>query len=295
MISYALSTSAITTTYLSQASVEALRKSKIKNLEISLHPFVENVEEAVISQTLTRQLLREGTIRPASVHLPFFSSTQIWDPSALDNELRKDVSMRFAKLIRDCSDFMAPLATLHASHEPPIEEHKKRIDQTCRTIEELVPLAEELNFSINVEYLPRTCLGNSVEELQTIVKRFDPKHVGICFDVNHIMDHHRELPDMITELAPRIRSFHISDYDGVDELHWIPGQGINDWSEIMRRIKAIDHDVLLILETVFQLHGDKKRDSDPIFAIRQNENACWYLENCDRIIAEQNDFVVPGN
>ena len=74
MISYALSTSAVTKTYLTHASAEALRKSKIKNLEISLHPFVENVDEAVLSQKLTRQLLREGAIRPASVHLPFFSS-----------------------------------------------------------------------------------------------------------------------------------------------------------------------------------------------------------------------------
>ncbi|MBR2439603.1 MAG: sugar phosphate isomerase/epimerase [Lentisphaeria bacterium] len=295
MISYALSDSAAFSPYMTPALADAFRNSKFQNVEVTMLPFVEESEDALQSRSLTRQLLKEGAIRSASVHLPFFGGGQLWDPSLLDEDQRKGVTARIARLIRDNADIMAPMATLHASHEPPMEEHPARIDQVCRSIEELVPLAEEFNFSINVEYLPRTCIGNCVVELQKIVSRFDSKHVGICFDVNHIMDRYRELPDMITELAPRIRSFHISDYDGEDELHWIPGQGINDWCEVMRRIKAIDHDVLLILETTYQLAGRPNRKADPVFAIRQNENACWFLENCDTIIAAQNQFKIPGN
>ena len=41
---------------------------------------------------------------------------------------------------------------------------------------------------INVEYLPRECVGNSEAELLQIISNFDPGQVGICMDVNHIMD-----------------------------------------------------------------------------------------------------------
>jgi sugar phosphate isomerase/epimerase len=187
------------------------------------------------------------------------------------------------------------MATLHASIGGiPMSEHPQRIGQVCKTIEEMLPTAKELGFVINVEFLPRTCLGNCVEELQQIVSRFDADQVGICLDVNHIMDRYRELPAMIDTLAPRIRAFHLSDYDGVDETHWIPGQGIHDWPEIMRHIRAIDHDVVLILETTWQL-SHAKRVIDPIFALRQNERACWFLENCDRLVPEIEKFQIPGN
>ncbi|MBE6406954.1 MAG: sugar phosphate isomerase/epimerase [Lentisphaerae bacterium] len=296
MISYAVSDSVASSPYVTPALAEAFRKSKFRNLEISFLACVEENEEARLACSLMRSLLKEGKIRSASVHLPFFGGGKVWDPSVLDEEQRKEIMGRFAKLIRDNADMMAPNVTLHASHEPPMEEHPQRIDQVCRSIEDLLPVAEEMNFSINVEYLPRTCIGNSVKELQTITSRFDAEHVGICFDVNHTMDRYKEIPDMITELAPRIRTFHISDYDGIDELHWMPGQGINDWQAIMQRIKAIEHDVLLILETTFQLAGrPPHRKADPFFAVRQNENVCWFLENCDTIIPQQNSFSIPGN
>lgn len=295
MISYALSDSAAFSPYMTPALAEVLRKSKFQNIEVTMLPFVEESEEAIQSRALTRQLLKEGAIRSASVHLPFYGGGKVWDPSVLDEDQRKEIVGRFNRLMRENADVMAPMVTLHASHEPPMEEHPRRIDQVCRSIEEMIPVAEELNFSINVEFLPRTCIGNSVEELKTITSRFDAKHVGICFDVNHIMNRYRELPDMITEVAPRIRSFHISDYDGVDELHWMPGQGIIDWCEVMRRIKAIDHDVLLILETTFQLYGRPNRKVEPDFAIRQNENVCWFLEHCGTITPAQKEFRIPGN
>lgn len=210
--------------------------------------------------------------------------------------MRKDVSARFSQLILNNLDLMAPEATIHASHEPPLEEHPQHIDQFCKTVEEMIPALEAANMSLNVEFLPRTCVGHNVEELEIITRRFDAKHVNINFDVNHIMAAHKDLPAMIQRLAPRIHAFHISDYDGIDELHWHPGQGLIDWPAVMKAIKAIDHDLLLILETTFQLGGrPPHRIADPCFALKQLENDCYFLENCDRIVAEQNAFQVPGN
>ena len=62
----------------------------------------------------------------------------------------------------------------------------------------------------------------------------------------------------------------------------------------MRRIRTIDHNVLLILATTWQLRH-AKREINPLFALRQNERACWFLENCDKLMPEIEKFRIPGN
>ncbi|MBQ9338017.1 MAG: sugar phosphate isomerase/epimerase [Lentisphaeria bacterium] len=295
MITYALTAPSPFGKYISESVAAAMRKSKFRNFELTFSQYIKDDEQSRTAARLTRQLIDEGIIHPVSVHLPFTGGGISWDPSTLDEDLRKDVSARQIRMIRDHVDQMAPMVTIHASGEGiPMSEHPQRIGQMCKTIEEMLPIAGELGFVINVEFLPRTCLGNCVEELRQIVSNFDPNQVGVCLDVNHIMNRYRELPAMIDTLAPRIRSFHISDYDGVDETHWLPGQGIHDWPELMRHIRAIDHDVLLILETTCQL-THSRREIDSIFALRQNERACWFLENCDRLMPEIEQFRIPGN
>ena len=292
MISYALS-ACVFGNYVTPRTAAALRQSKIRNYEPYFGTCITDDEPSRVSFELTRQLIREGVFRSASVHLPF-SGAVSWDPSHLDEEERKAVSARFVKLIRDNAELMGPMVTLHASSEPPLEEHPQRIGQVCKTIEEMLPVARELGFVINVEFLPRTCVGNCAEELQQIVSHFDADQVGICLDVNHIMSRYRELPQIIDQLASRIRSFHICDYDGIDETHWLPGQGIHNWPELMKHIRAIDHDILLILETTWQLKR-ANRQVDPIFSLRQNERAIWFMENCEKLVPEIEAFRIPGN
>jgi sugar phosphate isomerase/epimerase len=291
MITYALSTCAYGN-YVNPETAGALRQTQFRNYEPYFGIFTTDNERSRESRELTRQLIREGVFRSASVHLPF-SGAKSWDPSHLDEEERKAVSARLVNVIRDNAELMGPMVTLHASDDTPLEEHPKRIGQVCRTIEEMLPAARELGFVINVEFLPRTCVGNCAEELQQIVSHFDADQVGICLDVNHIMGRCRELPQMIDLLAPRIRSFHISDYDGIDETHWLPGQGVHDWPELMKHIRAIDHDVLLILETIWQLKYPY-REVSPYFSLRQNERAVWFLENCERLVPEIEAFRIPG-
>lgn len=293
MISYALSTGAFGL-YVTEAVASAIRKSKFRNYETHIVLCANEDEESRSSVQRTRDLIKEGVLRTASVHLPY-NGDLYWDPSVADETVRRDVSARLIRLIRENADLMAPMVTLHASYGGiPQEEHPHRLDQTCKTIEELIPTARDLGFVINVEYLPRQCLGNSEAELQQFLTRFDAEDVGICLDVNHIMDKYIELPGMIDRLASRIRSFHICDYDGVDETHWMPGQGIHDWRELMKHIRMIDHDILLILETGYQLKLPN-RPVDPQFAFRQNERAVWFLENCENLVPQIENFRMPGN
>ena len=291
MISYALSTCAFGGV-IDEMTADALRKGKFRQFEL-LFPTAPDGE--VFSKFLqeARKLVNEGVMTFSSSHMPFQNGNN-WDVSCTDEYVRKYIVANHIDLLRKNADIIGRNVTVHASGEPPLDEHPLRMVQICRTLEDLMPIADELDLTFNIEYLPRTCLGNSVEELQAIVANFDKKRVGICLDVNHTMDRYAELPDMINVLAERINTFHISDYDGVDETHWIPGQGIINWSAVLQEIRKINHNVLLILETDMQLKR-LARKVDPVFALRQNERAVWFMENFDRLSAESAAFVIPGN
>ena len=75
---------------------------------------------------------------------------------------------------------------------------------------------------------------------------------------------------------------------------WLAGQGCIDWIGVMKEIRTIPEDVLLIHETVWQLQSQDHK-VDPVWQLRQIETACWFLENCNTMIPAIRDFKIPGN
>jgi len=195
------------------------------------------------------RLVEAGVVRAGSIHLPFGG---VWDFSSLDEDARRMAIARQRIIIEQCAPLGAPQLTVHASAEPiEPEAREARLKQAIRSIKELLPYARCHGMHMAVEWLPRTCIGNKEEELFAIVEPFSPDEVGILLDVNHVMTRYAELPAIIGTLAPRLIAFHISDYDGIDERHWVPGdsRGVIDWRGVMEAIRAIGHDVRLIVET----------------------------------------------
>ena len=103
---------------------------------------------------------------------------------------------------------------------------------------------------MTVELLPRTCLGNTVSELAELLDGQDTETLGVCLDSNHAMDRWRDLPDYIRELGDRLWTLHISDYDGVDEKHQMPGEGVVEWGRFASALRDIDYDGPFNYETV---------------------------------------------
>lgn len=202
------------------------------------------------------RLVGAGVIRVGSIHLPFGG---LWDFSVTDETARRAAVARQIAVINQCAPLGASQLTLHASAEPiDPTERRTRLEQALRSLEQLLPAARRHGQRLAVEWLPRSCIGNKEEELFSLVAPFPAAEVGILLDVNHVMARHAELPSIIGALAPRLVAFHISDYNGIDECHWIPGegQGVIDWQRVMRAIHTLDRDVRLIVETRRTLAND---------------------------------------
>ena len=55
--------------------------------------------------------------------------------------------------------------------------------------------------------------------------------IKICYDTNHLLG--EESHAFAERFAPYIANIHVSDYDGVDERHWMPGRGIVEWPKVI--------------------------------------------------------------
>ena len=83
---------------------------------------------------------------------------------------------------------------------------------------------------VAVECLPRTCLCHTAEESLRLLDGLDERLFGVCLDVNH-SNLREDVVRAARAYGRRIASTHISDNDGLDERHWLPGKGIIPWRD----------------------------------------------------------------
>ena len=88
-----------------------------------------------------------------------------------------------------------------------------------------------------MENLPRTVLGkNSDEVIELISAHPDLK---VVFDTNHLLS--QDPIEFIKKVGKSIVSTHVSDYDKIDEKHWLPGEGSADFYAIASALEEIGY------------------------------------------------------
>ena len=83
---------------LTPAGAEAVRKAKLRNMELACTQLSIDNEAKRLSLQITRELLKEKVINMKSVHLPFYGD-KIWDPYS-DTSRAPDRSARGSSLIQ---------------------------------------------------------------------------------------------------------------------------------------------------------------------------------------------------
>ena len=150
-----------------------------------------------------------------SIHLPF---SRTLDISVLDDFM--------AEMIELCAMFQPTCLVLHPSSEPIADSIRaQRIANASESIAYLKKYADRIGAQLCIENLPRTCLGNTPEELMRIVG--DIPDVKVCFDTNHYTKGTTE--HFVAIVGSRIGTIHASDFDLVNECHWLPTQGNIKW------------------------------------------------------------------
>ena len=170
-----------------------------------------------------------------SYHMPF----QTTDIANSDRAWRLCSVEYMCELIKQASNIGIHKFVTHASTELP-KDPVKRADALMYAKDSLNQFAEvavRYDSEICVEDLPRTCLGNCSEELLDILSVNDK--LRVCFDTNHLLG--EDIIAFIQRVGSKITTLHVSDYDFVDERHWLPGEGKVAWDALYNALLEVGY------------------------------------------------------
>ncbi len=181
-----------------------------------------------------------------SLHLPFmpFSIIDISRPELAEASL-EFYSKTLLKANRDAG---ITRFVIHPSGERIAEEDRPLRLATAREhILKLADVAKSVDSIILVEDLPRLCLANCSDEILYLTEGHDS--LKVVFDTNHLL--HEDIGEFIKKVGNRIASTHISDYDFIDEKHWLPGEGMIDWDKLYKDLVSVGYDGAWLYELGF--------------------------------------------
>lgn len=224
-----------------------------------------------------KELSGGAGLKIAGLHLPFgpFEELPFLSEAPEARRLAVTRSINYLEMFRDLG---IRNITIHCGGEPnPPETRRERLLRMTECLGEFQSVLEAMDASLNLELLPRSCLGNHEDELLAMLAELPADHYNICLDVNHLMNRFREVPSVIRKCAPRLRTFHLSDHDGIDENHWPVGSGILNWPEIRKAAGEIAHDLLMIVEIAKPVPWDA-HGVDPEFVLRAGAESALRFE-----------------
>ena len=233
------SLSSLTEYMFSRELIAALRNSEIKTFELNAQMFFYDYDHALREEF--KAMLKETGKRVISFHIPFAGLDDLSHP---DETVRQQAVSRFRAHYAVVKEFNCEFIVLHPSCEIRTNvkaERDERINQLRKSLLEVENELKELNAKVALEFLPRLCIGNTLADMDQILEGMNEEIFGVCFDVNHIMNQYPLIPEITRKLGKRLFTTHISDYNGIDECHWLPGNGVIDWKGFVEALKDIDY------------------------------------------------------
>lgn len=232
---------------------KSYKENGIEYIEIS----VSSIDQSkALDFDLIDTLSKKYGITLWSFHLPFAPFEKI----DISRKELAEFSVSYCKeLIERASKIGIKTFIVHASGEP-IEEDKRaeRMEMAKKSLFELASFAEKFGATIAVEDLPRTCLGRSASDVVELISAHE--NLRACFDTNHLLS--EDFSHFIHTLGDKIVTTHISDYDYVNERHWLPGEGKIDWQKMLGDLKAVGYNGPWLYEIDFRCPKTIIRERD---------------------------------
>jgi len=237
---------------LSYDSLCRLREARIECVEVTLSDILKLPPGQHTAKCAEiRENARKAGVELWSVHIPYGKA---WDISVTDAAGHAKVMKSMREAIELCALLAPKKAIIHASAEPIRDSDRRRRLEVCRkALAELTPGFSKIHVQLALEDLPRTCLGNTSDEILWLINGIGG--LGVCFDTNHLL---KETPEQfVRKVGPHIVTLHVADYDGKDERHWMAGEGIVNWPVVIRELQTAGYSGPWLYETGKHKSGAK--------------------------------------
>lgn len=213
--------------FLTDEGLEALHQAGVQAIELSFR----TAQMDRIDLAAQVEKARAHGLLVWSIHLPFDSL----DIAALDEDFRRRTLCYHEGLIARAGAAGIRTAVVHTCLEPVADaDRAARMERSKESLRELAECAQAAGVVVAVEELPRSCLGNCSREMLELLSA--DERLRLCFDTNHLLG--EDAVQFLSFMSGKIRTVHFSDYDFIDERHWLPGEGKIDWRALLRALKA---------------------------------------------------------
>ena len=212
----------------------------ITHIELSLSD--ENLERLRSETECVRAMAERNGICLWSMHLPFGRETKNF--CAPDGEERDRTLAMQIKNLKIAHALGIRRVVVHGGIPLPQTAREKYFAIAKENIRILQEEASRLGITVCVETLMPSCIGrNSTEILEILSAHPD---LRVCLDPNHLLGEGHE--GLIRRIGNRIVTTHISDYDFIDERHWLPGEGKIDWPRLVQALEDVGYEGPILYE-----------------------------------------------
>lgn len=172
---------------------------------------------------------------------------------APDEEWRLEAVGVLATYIRFAAGIAASGVVIHPVPNPKFVERGGSVESVrrigeavSRSLDDLVPVAEEAGTRILLENLPYHCEFPflTMRELRPLVDGYPAEAVGLVADTGHAWTSGEDPCDEIRAAGPRLWGTHLQDvdYDNPTDNHWAPTEGGLDWEAIRSALREVKYE-----------------------------------------------------
>lgn len=259
---------------------ESYAKAGIDFMEIS----VGSEEYDILDYKGIRKMADDSGVTLWTFHLPFKPFNEL-DISASDSDFRKRSVNYTAELIKKAADIGIDKYVVHSggiTKRLTREEVDDRIKYAMESYAFLAESAASAGGTVLVENLPPVCVGTNIDEIEQLISA--DSRLRVCFDTNHLLP--GDPAEFIRHFGKKILSIHVSDYDLINERHWLPGEGCVKWQEVYSALCDIGYNGPWLYEIAFK--------SLPTLTRERNLTCEDFVRNAHEIFENKEITVLPG-
>ena len=137
-----------------------------------------------------------------------------------------------------------------------------------------------------VKYAEDSGVGIAAENTQKedfidyVLGNLESAALGLCYDSSHDFLYDEEPGRLLKRWGERLMTTHVSDNDGLEDRHWLPGEGRIRWDRVKVNFPAETYEGCLMLE-VFP--KDARVENPAHFLDR----AYWFIEKLGRFLSQE--------